>query len=206
MNEAKIRTRHLKYFSQLAEAAESALKGPSQIEWMARLNDERDNIRAALDWADKTDVEAGLDLSSNLNIFWELFDVREGAQWLEDFVQKPESKAYPGTRANALCTLGRLSFWLQRFAEAYSVAQECLELYRASGDEVGEIDGLLLLTMAATPSQAGEFGQRALTLAQSIHDEWRTACVLFQLNWGQPDRPLYVEKALSLFQAAGDLR
>jgi hypothetical protein len=85
MNEAKIRTRHLKYFSQLAEVAESALRGPTQVEWMARLNDERDNIRSALDWADKTNVEAGLYISSRLGRFWESFDIREENNWLSKF-------------------------------------------------------------------------------------------------------------------------
>ena len=41
--EEKIRDRHLKYFLQLSEEAEPALKGPVQLEWYARLNDERDN-------------------------------------------------------------------------------------------------------------------------------------------------------------------
>jgi predicted ATPase/DNA-binding SARP family transcriptional activator len=55
--EAKVRTRHLKYFLQLSREAEPSLKGPAQIEvWRARLNEERDNLRAALRWADKTDV------------------------------------------------------------------------------------------------------------------------------------------------------
>src|SRR5689334_10843357 len=108
MNEATIRTRHLKYFLRLSELAEPALRGPAQIEWTARLNDERDNIRGALEWADKTDVEAGLLLSGRLKVFWENLDVQEGSDWLERFTQKPESEIYPLVRACALYTLARL--------------------------------------------------------------------------------------------------
>jgi predicted ATPase/DNA-binding XRE family transcriptional regulator len=204
--EEDIRTRHLQYFLQFSEQAEPALRGPTQIEWMSRLNDERDNIRAALEWADKTDVEAGLYLSSRLNIFWELFDIREGARWLEKFIQKTESKAYTFARAKALCALGVIKNWLERFAEALSAAQECLELYRACGDKPGEVDALLLLAAIVNPSEAGELSRQALTLAESINDKWRTAYALFISSWGRYERYSYIEKALTLFQAVSDLR
>ena len=63
-----IRIQHLSYFLALAEQAGLALKGPGQVEWLARLLNERDNLRAALDWAAKTNVEAGLALPSSLGI------------------------------------------------------------------------------------------------------------------------------------------
>ena len=200
------RTRHLQYFLQLSEQAEPALRGPTQIEWMSRLNDERDNIRAALEWADKIDTEAGLHLASRLNAFWEIFDIREGARWLERFVQKPESKAHPHGRAKALRALGWFKNWLERLAEARSVAQESLDLYRTCGDKYGEVDALLLLVTIVNPSEAGEFHQQALSLAKSINDKWRAAYALHLWGWDRPDRYDYVEKALTLFQEVGDLR
>jgi predicted ATPase len=202
----EIRTRHLQYFLQLSGQAETGLRGPTQVEWLLRLNIERDNIRTALEWTDKTDIEAGLYLAGRLNIFWEIFDVREGARWLERLVGKPQSKAYPHARANALCTLGRLINWLQRFDEARSVAQESLALYRASGDKYGQADAFLLLAGIADPFEAAEFSQQALTLAQSINDIWRTAQALYLWAWGHQDRHSYVEKALALFREVGDVR
>jgi len=74
--EEHIRTRHLKYFLELSEHAEFGLKGATQIEWYARLNEEHDNIRGALEWADQTDVEAGLYLSSRLQRPWVGIDFR----------------------------------------------------------------------------------------------------------------------------------
>ena len=204
--EEVIRTRHLQYFLQLSEQAEPALRGPTQIEWMSRLNDERDNIRAALEWADKTDLEAGLYLSSRLIIFWEIFDIREGAHWLEEFTQKTESRAYSHARAKALCALGQSKNWLERLTEAHSAAQESLDLYRVCGDKYGEIDALLLLAAIVDPSKAVELSQQALTLAESINDKWRTAQSLFVSSWGRYERYSYIEKALTLFQVVGDLR
>ena len=91
--EENIRTRHLKYFLRFSEQAELALKGPAQIEWYARVTDERDNIRSALKWADKTDVEAGLFISGRLGEelgllkLWfqeELIHLQAGWQWLAE--------------------------------------------------------------------------------------------------------------------------
>ena len=47
-------------------------------EWLTRLNEERHNLRAALRWADKTDLEAGLYISGRLQGFWENLNVDEG--------------------------------------------------------------------------------------------------------------------------------
>ena len=88
----KIRTRHLKYFLDLSEKAELELRKPARVDWMARLTDEQNNLRYTLHWADKTDVEAGLYISSRLMRYWESSNVHEGNQWLRNFIQKPDSK------------------------------------------------------------------------------------------------------------------
>ena len=204
--EERFRTRHLQYFLQLSEQAEPGLRGPKQVEWMSRLHDERDNIRAALGWADQTDVEAGLYLASRLDVLWEDIEIREATHWLEVFTQKLESKAYPHARAKALRTLGWLRYRLERFPEALSNAQECLDLYRACGDTSGEVDALSLFVVIVNPSEAAELYQQALALTQSINDKWRTAYVFYVSSWLYHDRHSYVEKALALFQEVGDLR
>jgi len=87
-DEEKIRTLHLNYFLNLSTQAQLELRGRSRVDWMERLNDERNNLRAALDWAEKTDLESGLFLSSRLLRDWESSDLREGTQWLELFVER----------------------------------------------------------------------------------------------------------------------
>ena len=47
--------RHARYFRDLAERAEPELRGPSQLEWLARLETEHDNLRVAMRWG----LEAG---------------------------------------------------------------------------------------------------------------------------------------------------
>ncbi len=208
--EEKIRTRHLQYFLQFSEQAESALKGPTQIEWYARLNAERDNIRAALEWADQTDVESGLYLSGRLLLYWESIDFREGNSWLSKFLQKPESHAYPRARAKALYAHGRVLDFLEQLDAARSAAQECLELYRALEDQQGEVDGLLRLAWeTSNPTEKLILIQRALALAQSLGDVRRQADAFGYLGWLGPadrfaDRFVQWEKAITLARASGD--
>jgi predicted ATPase/DNA-binding SARP family transcriptional activator len=207
--EENIRTRHLRYYLQLFEEAETALRGPAQMEWDARLHHEQDNIRAALECAEETNIEAGLYLSARLYRFWYSFDFREGKDWLERFLQKPESYSYPKARAKALYTYGSILVDLQQLDGGHAVAQECLELYRSIGDRRGEVDGLLLLAWESSNlKERMEFTQQALDLAQSLGERQRQGEALWQLGWWQQDsnRFTFWEQAITLFRQLGDWR
>jgi predicted ATPase/DNA-binding SARP family transcriptional activator len=80
--EETMRDRHLEYFLELSRKLEPALHGVDQDLWLGRLFVERDNIRAALEWAARTNVQAGLYLSNRLRTFWESYELREEARWL----------------------------------------------------------------------------------------------------------------------------
>jgi len=80
--EKSIRDRHLKYFLDLSRQFEPALQGVDQDLWLERLFIERDNIRAALEWAARTNIQAGLYLSNRLRTFWENYESPEEARWL----------------------------------------------------------------------------------------------------------------------------
>ncbi|MFB9533470.1 ATP-binding protein [Nonomuraea roseola] len=47
----QVRAAHAAYFLEWAQAAEPHLRGPDQLEWLARLDAERGNLHAALHWA-----------------------------------------------------------------------------------------------------------------------------------------------------------
>jgi predicted ATPase/DNA-binding SARP family transcriptional activator len=207
----RLHTWHLGYFLGFAEQAELELRGPALVDWMERLNEERNNIRVALHWANQIDVEAGLYLSSRLMRYWESANLPEGRRWLENFLHKPESKDFPLARAHALSAYSWLLTWLQQFEEAYPVAQESLGLFRAAGDQRGEVDVLVSLEnmfqFKDDIATALEIGKQAVTLAESLGDRWRLANALLYLGWNYHDLPqrfVCWEKAIDLYRDVGD--
>ena len=209
--EEKIRDLHLKYFLQLSEKFEVEVIGHRQEEWFLRANDERDNLRAALHWANRTNLEAGLYISARLLSHWEISNLREGIKWLETFLNKSESKDFPLARASALLTYGWLLTWLQRFIPARIATQEGLSLFRTVGERRGEIDSLISLANIAQFTDALDSGtellHQALTLSQALGDRWRQAESLGFLGWDRRDQKQafrYWEQAIELYREAGD--
>jgi predicted ATPase/class 3 adenylate cyclase len=56
---AALRREHALYFMRLAEHAQPLLRGAEQQHWLDRLDEELDNIRAALHWVRESKAEAG---------------------------------------------------------------------------------------------------------------------------------------------------
>ena len=72
------------YFARLSGEAEPHLRGKGQIEWLERLDQELDNLRAALEWSFSSQIELGLKIAADLMWFWQLRALfNEGFEWLE---------------------------------------------------------------------------------------------------------------------------
>jgi len=81
----RIRDAHARAFVGLAEQAAPELAGPLQAHWLARLDAEQENLRAALSWTlDSGPTESGVRLASALFRFWDARgQVAEGQRWLD---------------------------------------------------------------------------------------------------------------------------
>jgi predicted ATPase len=67
-----LRQQHATYFLALAEAVEPQLTGPQEVRWLARLEEEQDNLRAALKWfCDQEETEKAARLAVALRWFWD---------------------------------------------------------------------------------------------------------------------------------------
>ena len=63
--------RHARYYRDLAERAPPDLRGPRQLEWLARLETEHDNFRVAMTWGlEAGDADLGLRTVAALGWFW----------------------------------------------------------------------------------------------------------------------------------------
>jgi len=208
-DEENVRTRHFNYFLKLSEQAESAWRGPAQVEWMERITDEWDNIRAALTWADKTHVEGGLYLASRLGRFWQSLNMREGSYWLTTFLQKPESHSHPKARAMALHAHLPVLNLMNQLDTWESTAKECIELYRLLGNQRGEIEvSLIMARNISSAAQRMEFFQEAINLAQISGDIWWQARTLWEVGWNCTGNERFNcwQQAIRLFRQAEDWR
>ncbi|HEX5942818.1 MAG TPA: hypothetical protein VFY66_11105, partial [Anaerolineales bacterium] len=206
------RDHHLKYFLKLSELIEPELVRAQQIEWIARTNIESSNIRAALQHAIQTDIEAGLYITGRLGHFWTDFDSHEATRWLTDFLQSSESTRYPQARAVALSTMSRFLFNFEQYDEAHATAEEALALFRIEGNQYGEVDmlvflaGIFMMGPIADPTIGAEIARQALSLAQSLGDFKRQADALNILAWDHRDFKRAFsswEEAVKLYRQVG---
>jgi non-specific serine/threonine protein kinase len=129
-----IRRQHLEHFVAFAEKAEPHLVGTDQIEWLARVEDEHDNLRAALAYALETvDSSCALRLVRGIRRFWHVHGyLAEGRQALESALAiAPDEPSE--LRANALNMIGILAGEQGDFATARLKFEAALADARAVG-------------------------------------------------------------------------
>jgi predicted ATPase/DNA-binding SARP family transcriptional activator/DNA-binding CsgD family transcriptional regulator len=101
---------HAQYFLALSQEAEPELLGPREAQWYERLEEEHDNIRAALSWSLGAHPELGLRLAGAIWWFWHRHGhLREGLRWLEEGLAR-EGGASTIARAKVLGGIGWLAF------------------------------------------------------------------------------------------------
>ncbi len=134
-----VQTRHARHYLALAVAAERGLQGPDQVVWMARLNADQNNLRAAFDWSltDRGDVELGLQAGAALWWFWWTNgQVGEGRRWLHELLRRAEDIGLTVTipYGRALLGAGILAF----FAGDFETALPHFTAARDQGEVLGD--------------------------------------------------------------------
>ena len=163
----RVKTRHLRFFFDLARLAEPELMGPRQASWLKQLHLEHDNLRAALDWcmspaqASEQDDRA-VDFATALWWFWlKRGFLAEGRQWLERAVRVAPISS-PSRGAKASNALANMAYFQGDFAGMAAYAANSVALGREAGDLFSVAFGLGLQTIAA--AESGDVGL-ALRLA-----------------------------------------
>jgi tetratricopeptide (TPR) repeat protein len=131
------RARHLAYFVALAEAAEPHIfGGDSDRGWIDRLDEENDNLRAALDLceADERRAEPALRLAAGLHWFWfARGHLREAHVRITGALRR-RALAPARVRVRALTAAGSLAMWVGDYAAMSGLLTEGLALARELGD------------------------------------------------------------------------
>jgi predicted ATPase/DNA-binding SARP family transcriptional activator len=167
--------RHLNWFIQLAEEAEPKLRSGEQMEWCQRLEQDIENLRAALKWslaqiAER--AEPAQRLAGALTWFWFVRGYwDEGWTWLERVL---ENRAITPARAKALVGLGHLEDCAGTLTRSQALYEEGLALYRQQGDKWGIAwaAGYCGRGERSDPSRARALFEEARSIAQELKDEW----------------------------------
>src|SRR5258708_20466099 len=129
----------------MAQEAEAHLFGAEQERWFARLEQEYDNLRMALNWGVEQaggdeggqKRETALQLAGALVRYWAVRGpLSEGLAWLERALANTESVPAP-MRIRALSGAAWLAFFLGDIERAEMLCEECLQLYRPARETRG---------------------------------------------------------------------
>jgi predicted ATPase/transcriptional regulator with XRE-family HTH domain/Tfp pilus assembly protein PilF len=207
---------HAALYLALAEAAEPRLMGSEQATWLAQLEAEHDNLRAALRWATASDEgELGLRLAGALWLFWAIRGhLREGQNWLADLLALDTAHISTTVRAQALNVAGSLAQMRSDYTRARAWHEEALALWRGMGDRKGISRSLNNLGNVAFDQndhqRARALYEESLALKQEVGDSWGVAAVRTNLaNVLAAEGRLHqaqamYEEAVAQWRAVGD--
>jgi tetratricopeptide (TPR) repeat protein len=139
---AAIRRQHATVFLALAETAAAALEGADQAAWLARLQQEHDNVRAALGWAiEQGEAAISLRFASALRLFWFMRGyLTEGRERLAQILAL--GAISKRDHAQALDCAGFLARYQGDYTTATRLISESLAIWRTLGHTQGVADSL----------------------------------------------------------------
>jgi tetratricopeptide (TPR) repeat protein len=217
-DKAGAQARHFAHYLQVAEQARAGLVGAEQGTWLARLDQERENLLAAhgrCDGADSSACEMGLRLVHALRPYWlnrgllalgfritvEALD-REGTSKRDQF------------RYRGLSSAGYLAYFMGHYAQSRAYLHESLDIAREMGSAQSAAEVLQPLGMACQGEgdvvAARAYLEEAVALNGQLGNSTALAAAsnaLAQLHRMQgrleEAEPLY-ESALALARNLGD--
>jgi predicted ATPase/class 3 adenylate cyclase len=198
---AEVRDRHAVAYLELLRAAGEELYTGDRRPVLDRIEDDHDNIRAALAWRIDSGDAAGA--GRLLGAVWRFWQMRghlaEGVMRAAAVLAMPGFEAADATaRLRALEAAGGLSYWSADITTAHRHYAAALELARASGDKREIAQALYNLLFAPAPStspeewaaqlaQGSSQAREALALFRELGDERGVAWAL----WGLGEAALY---------------
>jgi predicted ATPase/DNA-binding XRE family transcriptional regulator len=212
-----LRRQHAHFFLALAEEADAKITGAEQSFWLGRLEQEHDNLRAALAWCQTPagDVELGLRFGVALWWFWEIRGYfHEGRRWLEGMLAQAPARTL--LRASALNGAGALVYDQGDYAAARMFHEESLALRRELGDQRGIAGSLNNLGNVAKDqgehATARALYEESLAVIRELGDRWGIAIILNNLGNVAKDQGEHAtarafhEESLAIQREVGDQR
>ena len=186
---AEVEQRHAEFFLEWAAQAAPHLRTADQLEWLARLDAELDNMRAALAWSvsDGGDPDVGLRLAVALSWFWPLRGhLAEGQRWFEATLRRCTIHASAADRLRALIGSGQYAALQGDHSAAAPRLEQALATARVLGSHNGEAYALTFLGFTALqrdadPDSIATLQEASAELFREVGDAWGLALARIHL-------------------------
>jgi len=161
---------HLAYFVTFANEAQDGLRSAQLAAWLNRIEQEHNNIRAALEWAftpsaSPERVEQGIHILTSIDRFWTARGyIREGITWIERGLHLCPSLCL--ARARALRFAGWLYNHIEDNRPAIAFLEESLTISRQLDDKM--LQAIALDTLADIGWRLGDFDKARTLYAESL--------------------------------------
>ena len=214
--EHSIRSRHAGFFRGLAEEAGPRLLGEGQTHWLGVLERERDNFRAALEWAEEGgDVTDAIETASAIWRFWQLRGhLSEGRSRLGRLLALPAAARRDAVRARGLGALGGLAYWQADYEPVRKIYADAVSIARDVGDrkllswalfDLSFVPLLLDGDAAATQDLLRESLATADENDLALHAQIWTGFGYLEIFRGDPSAAVEpTERAIAIFRQLGD--
>jgi predicted ATPase/DNA-binding CsgD family transcriptional regulator len=204
---------HARYFAGFLARLESRLKGPEQLDALAQMDQEIDNIRGAWRWMSEESDSAGLDLAmSSLTLYYQIRSrFQEGTEAFERAAAMASGSPVYGYLLQA-ATWFKAS--ITGWGPQWPRYQEALSWMRDSNTSSRMAFPLMSLCFVELDpeeeEQVRQFFRDNLAHARENEDTW--ACAWFQYSLGvigsrselTPEAQLLLEESISAFEKCGD--
>jgi predicted ATPase/DNA-binding SARP family transcriptional activator/tetratricopeptide (TPR) repeat protein len=204
------RQAHVAYFTELTEAAEPHLRRAEQLEWLAILEAEHDNIGAAMRGAIAgREAHAAMRLAAGAGVYWWLSGHKAEGNELITAAATVPGEVPDGIRAMVYALV--VMFLSSGRGDEHLVAEWIHEAYRFSqrSEHVNPLLGLV--APLERMLQAPDAFLPAWDLVLDNEDPWVRALARLQmgkmrivLGQGGRDADAYLEKAVTEFRAIGE--
>ena len=215
----QIRSRHFEFFLQLAEQIEPNVRGPQLPAYLNQLEDEHENLRAALEWSltQADHGEASLRLAGALFSFWEQRSyVSEGRAWLARALANPAAPSIGAARAKVLYGAGCLTGADGDNVTAKTLLEESVELWRPVGSAglTGLAHTLSILGQImrglGDPATSRVLINEAIKLFREQDERWGLAWALSYMGMALRDQEDFalaysvIEESIALWRNLGN--
>jgi predicted ATPase/class 3 adenylate cyclase len=199
-----VTSRHANFYRRVAASRRAGELAP----WLAQLEEEHDNLNAALRWAADHEPSLAAQLAADAFTFWLLrAHITEARQWLDEILARlPEDAP---DRISALLNAGAFAYVAGDSEAPSPLLDQALAMADRAGDRIATIRGRFYKAVLDTArnrlDEAQEWLEEALRLSLDLESPQQEAEVLHQLGMVAVSRG-DLDEASSMFKRSLDVR